>query len=627
MRGESYIWYNHKDNYTKNLNHLGNGKNMRGTLKVTHFIYDKYNNNQLVDLSTEKDSLVLSFYTGKDFRKMKCLIPHSLFYTEGISQKNALTKKVWIDSQYVFTAINESIYVYDKFSGKLKTTIDSIHEADISAIQELNNRYLITSSLDGTMNIIDKQKLEKKLSLILFQEGFLITNKDGYYYSNIRNIDDYVSFIYKGKEMTSDQLEMNFNRPEIILNDISEAKEMLKLFKAVRENKLLKNKIVAQDDYLTNAPVCEFERDDSLFFGSKESEINVSFLIEDPLNAKMTFYLYNNEVNIKIIPSDISMVATGNYLVRKKINLMNGTNDIRFSAQNEKGVISNTLHRTIMYSDNEKKGDLYIVGIGVSEYQSSKYNLEYASKDVNDFSKMMKSKSGDFNKVRIFLFTNEMVNEKMLDSLNAVFAKINYSDGLIIHYAGHGVIGNDLQFYLAMHKTDFDHPENTSLSLNEVSELLKNAACYRKTLILDACHSGEIDEEAIVSNQITVSEKVKFRSSNNSVKSSFNLGEKAYRHYIKELLQMNVSSSGANILSGSTGYELSMESGEWKNGLFTYSLLNALKNNHDSDLNKNGQLTIEEIQKYAALKVSELSLGKQNPEARELNKKIQFIIR
>jgi hypothetical protein len=90
---------------------------------------------------------------------------------------------------------------------------------------------------------------------------------------------------------------------------------------------------------------------------------------------------------------------------------------------------------------------------------------------------------------------------------------------------------------------------------------------------------------------------------------------------------MNVSSSGANILSGSTGYELSMESGEWKNGLFTYSLLNALKNNHDSDLNKNGQLTIEEIQKYAALKVSELSLGKQNPEARELNKKIQFIIR
>ena len=70
-----------------------------------------------------------------------------------------------------------------------------------------------------------------------------------------------------------------------------------------------------------------------------------------------------------------------------------------------------------------------------------------------------------------------------------------------------------------------------------------------------------------------------------------------------------------------------MESDQWMNGLFTFSLLDALKNKQESDLNNNGNLNIEEIQKYAALKVSELSNGKQNPEARELNKKIQFVIR
>ncbi|MBN2683400.1 MAG: hypothetical protein JXR58_12895 [Bacteroidales bacterium] len=61
--------------------------------------------------------------------------------------------------------------------------------------------------------------------------------------------------------------------------------------------------------------------------------------------------------------------------------------------------------------------------------------------------------------------------------------------------------------------------------------------------------------------------------------------------------------------------EFAMESGEWKNGLFTYCLINGLQSKA-ADLNKDGKIMLSELQKYVQDEVVKLSGGKQQPTSR-----------
>ena len=65
------------------------------------------------------------------------------------------------------------------------------------------------------------------------------------------------------------------------------------------------------------------------------------------------------------------------------------------------------------------------------------------------------------------------------------------------------------------------------------------------------------------------------------------------------------------------------ESGDWKNGLFTYVLLNGVQSG-EADLNKDGEIWLSEIQEYVGSKVTELSNGQQQPTSRIENQLVDF---
>jgi hypothetical protein len=66
-----------------------------------------------------------------------------------------------------------------------------------------------------------------------------------------------------------------------------------------------------------------------------------------------------------------------------------------------------------------------------------------------------------------------------------------------------------------------------------------------------------------------------------------------------------------------------MESGEWKNGLFTYCLINGIQTK-EADLNKDGKIMLSELQKYVQQKVVVLSNGQQQPTSRIENIAMDF---
>jgi uncharacterized caspase-like protein len=76
--------------------------------------------------------------------------------------------------------------------------------------------------------------------------------------------------------------------------------------------------------------------------------------------------------------------------------------------------------------------------------------------------------------------------------------------------------------------------------------------------------------------------------------------------------------AGLNVISAAAGTEFALEGEEWKNGVFTYSMLSGLKNNL-ADANKDGQITVSELQSYLQRRVPELTQGRQNPTSRSEN--------
>lgn len=94
---------------------------------------------------------------------------------------------------------------------------------------------------------------------------------------------------------------------------------------------------------------------------------------------------------------------------------------------------------------------------------------------------------------------------------------------------------------------------------------------------------------------------------------------------MREIYNDITEESGSTIISSAGGAEFAMESAEWKNGLFTYCLLNGLKS-MAADGNKDKIITVHEIQDYLRKEVYRLSDGKQQPSFKSENKLMDFRI-
>ena len=62
---------------------------------------------------------------------------------------------------------------------------------------------------------------------------------------------------------------------------------------------------------------------------------------------------------------------------------------------------------------------------------------------------------------------------------------------------------------------------------------------------------------------------------------------------------------------------------KWNNGLFTYCLINGLKN-LKADTNHDNKITLSELQKYVSEEVNRLSEGKQTPTFRVENTVLDY---
>jgi len=87
---------------------------------------------------------------------------------------------------------------------------------------------------------------------------------------------------------------------------------------------------------------------------------------------------------------------------------------------------------------------------------------------------------------------------------------------------------------------------------------------------------------------------------------------------MQELFNNLSRGSGTIVISAAAGNAYAYESEKWNNGVFTYCLINGLKN-RKADKNKDGEVTIDELSAYVATAVYDLTDGNQRPNERQEN--------
>ncbi|MFZ9046174.1 MAG: caspase family protein [Cyclobacteriaceae bacterium] len=236
--------------------------------------------------------------------------------------------------------------------------------------------------------------------------------------------------------------------------------------------------------------------------------------------------------------------------------------------------------------DFDKKPNLYFVGIGISEFQNSEWNLTYADDDATSLHEVFTDgNSPVYNQVNGQLLLNQDATRgNIIEAFDSLAKIVHPKDQVVLFIASHGI--NEKGFYYVLtHDADKTNLTGTCLNWSDIADLLGSLPC-KVLLFLDTCHSGALG------SSITSSEK--------------------YLKNTEALREMGSNEVGVVIMSGSTGEESSLESEEWEHGVFTLSLLEGLKEKK-ADIKSDGVIFLRELDFFVSNNVYELTRGKQNP--------------
>lgn len=503
-----------------------------------------------------------------------------------------------------------------------KRIIYSGHRGYINDFEILKGKdYLISSAEDASMNIWDLESGELILTIYVVDMGKLIFISPDNYYMASGDALTGMGFNFDGKVFPAEQFDLKFNRPDYILENFGYFdEEIIKIYNLAYKKRL--SKLGFTEEMLNG----------------KMDLPEIKILNIDNIKLK-TFYA-NCEVNIEMLDhnysidrlniyvNDVPIFGTkGKSLLNKNSKIINemisiplsdGQNNIHISCLNSKGVESLKEEINVFYDKpNNQKPDLYLISLAVTEYEQSQYNLRYTINDGDGFINLFKN-SKSFNKIHIYSLHNKTCTRDNFLSLKETLLQSNIDDHVYIHIAGHGLLDDNLDFYFATVDINFDNPSEKGLKYDEIEGLLDGIPARNKLLLMDACHSGEVDKSDFALNETDGQDTrgvVMFTNKNDKKpKTGLTNSYELMRLLFADLRK----GTGTVVISAASGSGYALENENIENGIFTYSLIKGVKKGK-ADFNKDKNVSVSELRNYIFDSVKELSKGKQQPTSRQEN--------
>lgn len=522
---------------------------------------------------------------------------------------------------------DNSLIFWNTATGEILCQMKDHHSAISKVIFDKEADRVFSASDDGTMKITDYKNCATVVTyLAIGGTEFMIYTPDNYYMAS-RNALKGIAFRIDGKLVSFEQFDIYLNRPDIVAARIGKSPENL----------------IRAYNYLYKKRLRKLQMD--------EGSLNMDYQIPNILNEtetplvtsesmlKLWVKVWDDTYTIQQINVFVNNVPVYGELgyrppeavksLRKELEipLITGVNKIQISCINSNGAES--IYETVELvreSDNSKH-DLYITSIGVSNYKDTRFNLTYPTKDAKDVVAKLSESAVLYDQIYTKFLLDDQVTKAGFEELIPFFANCTHEDVAIIFIAGHGILNVDFDYFFATYDIDFDQPETNGIPYDVIHALLDKIKSYRKLLIMDTCHSGELDKEEIERGPEPEMEigGVEFRAAGVGVRTKEGFGFENSLELVEDIFSDTQKGSGATVISSAGGAEYAMESDQWKNGLFTYAFLSGLTN-MAADANQDGSITVTEIRTYVNNSVRQLSNGKQIPSSREENISLDYII-
>ncbi len=226
---------------------------------------------------------------------------------------------------------------------------------------------------------------------------------------------------------------------------------------------------------------------------------------------------------------------------------------------------------------------LYILAIGVSQYQNKNFTLGFPAKDAQDFVSVLHSQKGRlYRDVTAKILTDgEATKDDILDGLDWLRKETTSKDVAMLFLAGHGVNDTNGIYYFLPTNANPDKLLRTGVVFSDIKNTLASIA-GKTLLFVDTCHSGNI--------------------------MGARRGVADINAVVNELAS---AENGAVVFASSTGKQYSLEDADWGNGAFTKALVEGLSGK--ADYSGKGTISINMLDLYLSERVKELTGGKQTP--------------
>ncbi len=567
---------------------------------------------------------------------------------------NASNALIWYDlkhNEIVKSSAHAgiSMMAYDKASKQLAysigtdlffeldgktTTIPQAHTDRITGMAfGPHHSFLATSSWDATIKLWDTQKHELVVTIVpIGKKDYIVITPDGYYFGTRNSL---IGIGYKfGKQFVSpEQYDLRFNRPDIVLSRLGYVTPLVVRSYQRAYQKRLQRLDFSEDqlDAQIHLPTITLPAD-QIPLVTRTPIINFNVRAVDNLFPIDRINLFVN--NVPVYGSKgFTLIdkKSGDLTIPIRVELTPGKNKIQVSCLNEKGVESLPETFEVDYAIPKEKHNLYLVAISVSGYSNAKMNLKYAVKDGRDVVNLFSRRKEEYQKIFLDTLFNKAALKNNILAVREKLMKSHPDDEVIVYISGHGLLDSKLDFYFGTYDLNFSDPAANGVKYDDLENLLDGIGARQKLLLMDACHSGEVDKSSLrVDESKTIALNSGQRGSVTSYSYPIETTEENYQVGITtsfELMQelfSNVSKgSGAVVISAAAGNSYALESDEWHNGVFTYAIINGLKN-EKADTNKDGKITVSELKDYVSKEVERLTDGQQKPTSRNENLEFDF---
>ena len=561
-----------------------------------------WNNKYLASSSTDSTAKFWSILTGKCVATLKGHTGIVNYVDMGDAPKN-----------FVTASTDKTAKVWDANEQKCLFTLEGHTDNITSAEYNKYGEQIITTSADNTCKLWDAKTGKLIATFIAIGTSDFITMAPDGYYQSSPNASKLLYYVTKDlKTISFDQLDLKYNRPDKIFELLGNKDTTLI---TSYKNAYLKRvkKVGVDTTSFTNeysVPVLDILNSSSITFEQKSNQLKIKIHAADNSIFLNKFNVWVNETPLfgmkgialqkrKIKTFDTSIIVT----------LSVDMNSIEASVVNNNGAESYRTALMVKYTAPKIiQPKTYFIGIGINRFKEDGHNLSWSVKDIHDLILKFKDKSS--NNCMIDTLFDENVTIKNVLAIKEKLKKLDVNDKVILAYSGHGLLSKNFDYYLSTYNVNFNEPEREGLLYDELENLFDEIAPRKKLMLIDACHSGEVDKEDLV-----MAEQSKAGLETQGVKGvslKVRPTKKAGSKNSFEIMQSffaNVSrSTGTTVISAAGGTQYALEKGDLRNGVFTYSVIEAM--------NKYPTITVQALKKYVTGRVVQLTNGMQKPNSR-----------